>query len=450
MRTHCTMRNRVALVVVTSVLFAACGSTHHTTARADTTCDGKIAGKQSIVAWFHIGSLDPEGVELKKQTDAFNASQSDVHVRVVFIPNATYTQTVQNAAASGALPDVLDFDGPNLYSYAWRGLLKPLDSCIPPKLEADLLPSLQQQGSYARQTWGIGSYDSGLGLYVRPSILRKIGARIPNGVDDPWTASEFTDILQRLRAAGYRQPLDMKMNYATPKDAAPEWFTYGFSPIVWSAGGDLIDRKTYRTAEGSINSAASVRALTTLQGWFRDGLVNPDSHDDAFVRGQSPISWVGHWEYTPYHQAFPNDLQIVPLPRFGPTLSSGMGSWQWGITSNAVDGDAAWRYIAFLMRPDQIRAMTEVNGAVPGTNTAIGISANFAPGGPEHIYVTQLQRGIGRPRPQTPAYPAITAAFASAFLKITQGHDVKQALDVAARQVDANLAANGYYTTSGS
>ena len=88
MRTHFTMRNRVALVVVTSVLFAACSGTHHTTARADTTCDGKIAGKQSIVAWFHIGSLDPEGVELKKQTDAFNASQSDVHVRVVFIPNA--------------------------------------------------------------------------------------------------------------------------------------------------------------------------------------------------------------------------------------------------------------------------------------------------------------------------------------------------------------------------
>ena len=87
----------------TCLLLGACGGGHHPAARTDTTCDGNIRGKQSIVAWFHIGSLDPEGVELKKQTDEFNASQNQVHVRVVFIPNATYTSTVQNAAASGAL-----------------------------------------------------------------------------------------------------------------------------------------------------------------------------------------------------------------------------------------------------------------------------------------------------------------------------------------------------------
>ena len=57
----------------------------------------------------------------------------------------------------------------------------------------------------------------------------------------------------------------------------------------------------------------------------------------------------------------------------------------------------------------------------------------------------QLQDGIARPRPQTPAYPAITAAFGTALARISQGKDVRQALDAAVRQIDANLAANRYY-----
>jgi multiple sugar transport system substrate-binding protein len=218
---------------------------------------------------------------------------------------------------------------------------------------------------------------------------------------------------------------------------------------VWSAGGDLIDRATYRTAQGSLNGAASVRALTVLQGWFRAGLVNPDLRGTAFVSGQSPISWVGHWMYDTYRKAFPRDLKIVPLPRFGPRLSSGLGSWQWGITANATDGDAAWRFLSYLLQPAQVLQMTRADGAIPATRSAIRLSPSFAPGGPEHIYVQQLEDGVARARPQTPAYPAITSAFATAILKITRGADVRQALDTAVRQIDGNLAANRYYKAPG-
>jgi multiple sugar transport system substrate-binding protein len=440
--------HRISSIAATLVLLAGCGSDHQRAA-ADRTCDGKIDGKQQIVAWFHAGTVSAEGAELKRQTAAFNRSQNDVNVRVVFIRADSYGRTVESAATSGRLPDVLDFDGPNMYSYAWSGKLKPLDSCLSKSQRADLLPSIRKQGKYAGRTWAVGTFDSGTGLYVRPSILKRIGARIPSGVDDAWTAAEFTKILRRLRAAGYAKPLDMKANYTLPAYATPEWFTYGFAPIVWSAGGDLIDRSTYRTAQGILNGPASVRALTTMQRWFRAGLVDPDRDDQAFIRGRTPISWIGHWMYADYHKAFPHDLAIVPLPRFGPRPSAGMGSWQWGITANGGDGDAAWRYIAFLLRPEQVSAMTRGNGAVPGTFSAIRRSPNFARGGPEYPFVEQLTKGIARPRPLTPAYPAITAAFSPAIQKIIRGHDVKDALDVAVRQIDRNLKANGYYRSTG-
>jgi multiple sugar transport system substrate-binding protein len=447
MRTYRVICGAVAAIVCPCVFLSACSSQQPSASPGDTTCDGTIEGPAPtyITVWFHTGQPS-ERQTLGRQVAAFNASQRQVQVKLIDIPEADYPAQVRSAAATGNLPDLLDFDGPYLYNYAWSGKLKPLDSCVSRSLRADLLPSIVAQGSYAGRLWGIGTFDSGLGLYIRPSILHRIGARIPSGVTDAWTAAEFTGILHRLRSAGYRQPLDLSTTPTTPTTA--EWWTYGFAPVVWSAGADLINRSAYRSAQGFLNSPASIRSLTIVQGWFRDGLVNPKMND-AFLGGQAPISWVGHWMYGPYHEAFPRDLRIVPLPRFGPRPSSGMGSWQWGITANATDGDAVWRFLSYLLQPAQVHQMASANGAIPATLSAIRLSPNYAPGGPEHIYVQQLQDAIARPRPQTPAYPVIGKAFATAVARISQGQDAGQALNAATRQIDANLVANHYYSSSG-
>jgi multiple sugar transport system substrate-binding protein len=446
MRTYRTVCGVIAVAISSCLLIGGCSSPQRSATPGDTTCDGAIegAGPTYVTVWFHTGQ-PAERQTLGRQVAAFDASQRQVQVKLIDIPEAGYAGQVRSAAATGNLPDLLDFDGPNLYNYAWSGKLKPLDSCVSrsPGLRADLLPSIVQQGTYAGRLYGIGTFDSGLGLYIRPSILRRLGARIPTGVADAWTASEFTAILHRLRSAGYQQPLDLQITPATLAQV-PEWWSYGFAPIVWSAGGDLINRSTYRTAQGVLNSPAAIRALTIMQSWFRDGLVNPNIAT-SFVRGQAPISWVGHWMFDPYRKAFPHDLQIVPLPRFGPRPSSGMGSWQWGITANATDGDAAWSFLSYLLQPAQVLQMTQANGSIPATQSAIRLSPRFVPGGPEHIYVQQLQDGIARPRPQTPAYPAISLAFGTALARISQGENVRQALDGAVRHIDANLAANRYY-----
>lgn len=416
--------------------------------RDGTTCTGELAGPGPVylTAWFHTG-MPAEARTMRQQVAAFNAAQRQVQVRLTEIPAASYPSVVADAAATGNLPDILDFDGPYLYNYAYYGMLAPLDSCVPGALRANLLPSIRQQGSYTGQLYGIGTADSGLALFVRPSALRKIGARLPTGVTDAWTASEFTGILQQLRRAGYRQPLDLQMNEARP-GGSREWFSYAFAPVIWSAGGDLIDRSGYRTAQGVLNSPASVRALSSVQSWFRAGLVNPNRGGTAFARGQAAISWGGNWMYGGYHQAFADDVQIVPLPRFGARPSSGLGSWQWGITSNAVDGDAAWRFLSYLLQARQVLRLARANGAIPATRAAISQAPAFAPGGPEHLYVEQLEDGIARARPQTPAYPAITAAFSAAFLDIARGGSVQRALDTAVAHIDRNLAAHRYYQPS--
>jgi multiple sugar transport system substrate-binding protein len=338
---------------------------------------------------------------LRRQVQAFNASHQRVQATLITLPQGDYNGYVRSAAASGNLPDVLDFDGPNLYNYAWSGRLKPIDSCMSGDLRADLLPSLIKQGTYAGRTWGLGTFDSGLGLYVRPSILERAGIRIPSTPDQAWTVREF---------------------------------------------GDLIDRHDYRTSDGVLNGPAAVKAMSTLQRWVKNGYVDPDRDGQAFEKSRAPISWGGHWLYEPYRQASGGDLAIVPLPDFGKGTVTGMGSWQWGITASATDGDAAWQFLSFLLAPHQILGMTRANGAIPATQNALRRSPRFAAGGPEHLYYEQLESAVARPRPQTPAYPAITDAFRRATDRILLADGpVKPTLDAAVRRIDRDLAEHGHY-----
>ena len=201
-----------------------------------------------------------------------------------------------------------------------------------------------------------------------------------------------------------------------------------------------------RTVDGFLNGPGAVKAFTIMQRWFTQGYVDPNATGDAFEESRSPISWIGHWFYDRYSKAFPGDIRIVPLPNFGERTATDSGSWQWGITSNATDGDAVWRFLQFLLRPAEVLRMTRANGAIPATRSAVRISPDFAAGGPKHLYIEQLEGGVARSRPQTPAYPALSAAFARAFNEaVVQERPVGASLDAAARRVERDLGEHQYY-----
>ena len=405
-------------------------------------CSGSAnntGGKTRVSVWAHSGQAAERQV-LQAQIAHFNREQRTIQARLTLLPEGAYNGQVQASALADDLPCILEFDGPYVYNYVWQGKLIPLDDFVTPALRRELLPSILAQGGYRQRLYTIATFDSGLGLYVRRSMLTKIGARLPQGPASAWSVAEFNDILKRLRkydADG--RVLDLKLNYRG------EWFAYGFSPVLQSAGGDLIDRATYRSADGMLNGSASVRAMGQVQAWIRNVFVDPDLDDAAFVQGRVALSWVGHWAYPRYHQAFGEDLLVLPLPDFGQGTRTGQGSWNWGITTSCKQPRAAWRFLEFLLRPEEVAAMSRANGAVPATQTAIARSPLYKPDGPLHLFAEQLLDGYSVPRPQTPAYPIISSAFEQAFRDMQNGGDVQAALDRAAAVIDQDIRDNKGY-----
>ena len=133
------------------------------------------------------------------------------------------------------------------------------------------------------------------------------------------------------------------------------------------------------------------------------------------------------------------------MPKLGARAVTGMGSWNWGITSQSEHPDAAWKFLEYLIEPEQILRMTNANGAVPARKSALAMSDLFGTGGPLSIFVEQLDGGGAVTRPETPAYPTITTAFAEAVQNIVNGADVKTELDKAVQKIDQDIEDNRGY-----
>jgi multiple sugar transport system substrate-binding protein len=341
------------------------------------------------------------------------------------------------------LPCVLDLDGPYVANYVWSGYLIPLDRYISEEMKADFLSSIVKQGTYHGKLYTVCYYESGLGIWGNKTYLEKAGVRIPTGVDDAWDLAEFEDALKRLKALPeVEYPLDLKINYGP----GIEWYTGGFSPILQSFGGDLIDRSDYQTAQGVLNGPKAVKAMTWFQQLFKQGYANPEPDgDDAFYgRKTAALALVGQWMWPAHHRVLGDDLVLLPMPKFGPRHVIGMGNWNWGITSSCPYPAQAWAFLEFIHRPENVLRVSEVTGGVPSRKSAAARSKLYAQGGPLHLYVEQLNR-IALERPVTPAYPVITRAFADAVHNIIAGADVQTQLNISVQKIDKEIKDNKGY-----
>jgi len=313
------------------------------------------ASSESVVidVWFHAGA-SAQRLIVQENLQIFNNTHENIQVELIELPEGDYNEQIQRAASGasivGNLPCLLDFDGPFVYSYVWRDFLIPLDAYLTQEMKADFLPTIIAQGTFQDgNLYSLGQFDAGLAIWGNRKYLEMADVRIPT-VENPWNRSELENALAKLQSLPQVEyALDLKMNY----DPSLEFYSYAFSPILQGFGADLIDRNNYQSADGVLNGEEAITAMNMVQSWFKAGYVNPSPADDyEFINGKSALSWVGHWAWTPYKDALGDDLILLPMPDFGQGPKTGLGSWNWGITSQCEYPDAAWEVLEFMLRPD--------------------------------------------------------------------------------------------------
>ena len=394
--------------------------------------------KTKVSLWFHSGQ-GSERDALNTIINSFNEKSKDTVIEAVQLPEGSYNDQVNAAALAGTLPCVLDFDGPNLYNYAWSGKLLPIDKYVDAATRKDFVASIIRQGTYNGKLYSLGQFESGLAIWGNKKLLAAAGISIPTRVTQAWTGVQFLAALETLQKGGLKYPLDMKFNYGKG------WFIYGIAPIMQSFGGDLINRKDYQSANGVLNGEAAMAGMKYFQTLSQKYANVGTKSDTDFVEGKSAISLVGHWVYPDYSKALGKDLVLIPMPKFGKRVVTGSGSWNFGMTTDCKVPDSAAKVLLDLVSTQSVLTMTNANGAVPSRKTALAKSKNYAVGGPLKLYADQLNAGVSLERPITPAFPTIAVAFNDAADNISKGSDIKAELEKAVKVIDQDIKDNNGY-----
>ena len=122
--------------------------------------------------------------------------------------------------------------------------------------------------------------------------LDELGLRTPT-LDNPWSKDEF---MAALDAAKHQETMNMRWLGTA---WTGEWYPYAFSPFLQSFGGDMIDRSSYKTAEGALNGDAAIAFGEWWQNLFTGGYAQATQdgadRDTGFNTGKYAFSWNGNW-----------------------------------------------------------------------------------------------------------------------------------------------------------
>lgn len=352
-----------------------------------------------------------------------------IAVDISFFPDFQYTEKLAIAAAGHDLPDAFDLDGPLVARLVGAGLLAQLDPWFSAAELSDFLPTILAQGTVDNRLYALGAFDSAVVLYYDREMLARAGVSAPPAFPG-WTWPEFLAACERLRAAGI-EPVALHMN-----ESADEWFTYAFSPVIWSGGGSLISDDG-RRARGVLASPENVDSLSRWQELFRRGHAATDPVDpDPFGHGGVAMDWTGHWMARSHLEAKGERLGATVLPRVGEHHVAPSGSWCWAISAQANDPELAARWLRWVTDSRHgIVPIVRANGAVPARRSAFEAFPEYSRP-PYSLFREQLET-IARARPRTPFYATLTQRFAAALREIARGAGVKRRLRQAEDEIQA-------------
>ena len=429
----------LACLLIPTLIVSACASPAAPAADTGADAGDSMDAPTTLSLWYHGGGNTVERDIVLQIIDDFNASQEQWVVELQDFPQESYNESIVAAALAGDLPDIIDMDGPVMPNWAWSGYLSPLD--LPEGTLDGFLPGTI--GEWDGQVYSVGLWDAAIALFARRSVLEANDIRIPT-LDDPWSLEEFDAALVTLDATGdFDYALDLGMAWTG------EWYPYAFSPFLQSFGGDIIDRSSYLTAEGTLNGEEAIAFGEWWQSLFERELVPGTSQDGAdretgFVDGRYALQWNGNWAALAALEAYGDDLLFLPAPDFGNGPKIGAASWQFGISSSSEHADGANAFIQHAIQDKYLAAFSDGIGLVPSTLSAAAMTENYAPGGPMEVFF-ELSNAQALIRPPTPAYLSAALTFEKALADIANGADVAGALDAAVDEIDADIEANKGY-----
>jgi len=398
---------------------------------AQTTCSEEAQGAQ-ISYWNNF--TGPDGQFMANLVDRFNAeNQSGIQVTMTVQPD--YYQTVNAAAASRTLPDMLQIHGLEIPTSAIRRVIRPLPEDVLATMNidsSDFPESVWAASEYNGERYSIPLDIHGLVMWYNRAQWEAAGIEDPAG--KVLSREEYEAALSALKENN-----DGTMAWAVTNGFPSNWM---FESLLLQFGGSWFNEDA---TEATWNSEAGVQALQYLkdqQAAYSQPNLEVDAGITAFKQGTNSTEWNGTWHVSNLAgEGFENGSG-APLPQIGNQYGVRGNSHTLALGANGEDPAktaAAACVISFISE----NSLEWVQGAghIPARNS-VRESEEFQATQPQASYAVMADNAVF-----PPAVPGLGDALAqldqAVFSVLAEANpDIQAALDEAASRANQVLEQN--------
>lgn len=433
-----TLLSPLTIVIVGMLVFSACvpaSATPPTSAPAvqDPTQEPAVAKEPITISFWHTYSENStEVVALAELIKNFESANQNIQVEAVSVPYNDFRTKLFTSIAGGEAPDLARVDIIWTPELAQMGALASLDDSMKDfqQIRENVFP-----GPLSTNYWDGHYYGLPMDTNTKVWIFNE-DLYAEAGIESaPTTMDEVAAQCPQFKAA-----FPDKYYFAT--DGMFAWVTL---PWIWSFGGAITD-PDITTASGYLNSPETVAAYDFLLQMYNNDCISPvilgDGIDPFTGYAQDMYASLdnGPWTYPIIYGQFPEKtISAAPFPT-GPGGSIDVvGGENIVLFKQSENKDAAFEFLRYILSDEYQLTMSET-GQIP-------VKANLIDSdvikNSTYLRVFLEQLRTSNARTAHPQWQRMDEIITEAGQLIMRGEKSPQeALDDAAKQIDAILAGN--------
>ena len=439
-RSRIMWRVGVPAAAALTLLAAACSSGGGT---GSTGANGTV----NLVMWMGFTPPPPvsqsaEYLTLKHLVADFMKQHPKIHIRMDYVNSDFALQKATVALQGGQQPDISYQYGTNMAQLAKTPQLVNLtnDMKQPQYGWNDFFAGERAVATVDGKALGMPALVDNLAVVYNKTLFAQHHLAPPG---PNWTWSELA-----ADAKAITDPSKKIFGLTFPVDGS-ETTVWQYEAMLWEAGGNILSPDNRKAI---FNSAAGVRALTTLRQMQQAHSLYLDFHPDAgksenlFNSGNLGMMITGPWDLS----SFPDvhyGVQIMPSFDPGGSHQTIAGPDNWVIFNNGpARVQASLEFLKYLTSPAQLLANSLATGDLPTKASVLKMPgfAEFNKKYPGEGTFAQNLSNVKQARPQIPQYPRVSAALGQAVVAALLGQAAPQAaLNSAAQQADTYLTTGG-------
>ncbi|HOO33085.1 MAG TPA: ABC transporter substrate-binding protein [Thermotogota bacterium] len=372
------------------------------------------------------------GEKLEALVSQFNESQSDVHVKAVFVPSSSIVSKIQTSALSGRTPALAISDIINISLIADTGKLVDLH----PLIKADdynvddFYSELLTYGTKGDTLVSLPVSSSNLGLFWNKDLFREAGL---DPETPPTTWEEIVEFSQIIKEKTGKDGFELYTG-------GGEGTTWQWQVFLWGANGEFLSKADdYRTA--AFNSEAGRQALQFWCDLIYNYNVSKIAPWGLFGRGEAAMVMDGSWmvQFFPNQVSFELGSAVFPHPANG-NFATNMGGEQIFLFNKSDEETAAaWEFVKWFTQTSVQVEWDKATGFIPVKKSVSEDNGYVS-------YIKNTRRLLlpfveaekyAQARPPVNEYPEVSDAFAREILKAIHNRvSVEEALGAAETKVN--------------